>query len=79
VTTARVAALNKVVNAPRSTAPAAQIRQAPADVEDERRAAELERRHAAQAAQLGQAANAEQALLTAHAAALAILGLLRGP
>jgi len=78
VTTARVAALKVIVNSVCIIAPAAQIRQVPADLYEERQPADCEYR--GEAAQRDHAATAEQqALLTGYAAALGILRFLSGP
>jgi len=83
VTTAPVAALNVIVNSVCIIAPPAQIREAPADFDEQRQPAGRETRHAGDAGDAGQrgyAATAEQqALLTGCAAALGILGFLGGP
>jgi len=86
VTTAPVAALNVIVNSVCIIAPPAQIREAPADFDEQRQPAGRETRHAGDAGdagdagQRGYAATAEQqALLTGCAAALGILGFLGGP
>ncbi len=83
MTTAPVAALNVIVNSVCIIAPPAQIREAPADFDEQRQPAGRETRHAGDAGDAGQrgyAATAEQqALLTGCAAALGILGFLGGP
>ncbi len=72
-----------IVNSVCIIAPPAQIREAPADFDEQRQPAGRETRHAGDAGDAGQrgyAATAEQqALLTGCAAALGILGFLGGP
>ena len=69
-----------IVNSVCIIAPPAQIREAPADFDEQRQPAGRETRHAGDAGQRGYAATAEQqALLTGCAAALGILGFLGGP